>query len=80
MATTHPVSGSSELASRIVQALGYDKVERLVLEIDMIKPMRVYVKAPCDYKNVEALAKEMEHHLVQEVWVDENTTDVHYVR
>ena len=72
--------GSIELVRRLVKACGVSfPVERLVIEVDASQPIRVYVKAPLDYKVVEQITEALEVYGVESVTVDDDTT-VHIVK
>ena len=75
-----PVCGKVELAKRLGQAFGITQPwSRLVIEVDVGKPIMVYVKAPVDVRVVEKVTEIFETVQVEDVTVDDDST-VHVAR
>ena len=81
MATLRPVSGRMELARRLGAAVGVAfPLERLVIEVDVREPIRVYVKAPADVSVVERITEAFESIPVDGVAVEDDTSVIYAVR
>jgi len=75
MPVLRPVLPGSELVKRLPRAVGVTQpFERLVIEIDVRQPVRVYVKAPIDVAVADRIARAFELVPVADVVVDGDTT------
>ena len=81
MATLRPVHGRMELARRLGAAVGVTfPFERLIIEVDVREPVRVYVKAPADVSAVERITEAFELIPVDGVTVESDTNVIYAAR